>query len=67
MHKKEKVKDTKVSKFSYVIKVAEFYFFENAKDLKRRIITETDIQIVNILFSLAVLNLKKQLKAKLGN
>ena len=47
--KKEKVKDTKVSKFSYVIKVAEFYFFENAKDLKKRIITETDIQIVNIL------------------
>ena len=33
--KKEKVKDTKVSKFSYVIKVAEFYFFENAKDLKK--------------------------------
>ena len=47
--KKEKVKDTKVSKFSYVIKVAEFYFLENAKDLKKRIITETDIQIVNIL------------------
>ena len=47
--KKEKIKNTKVSKFSYVIKVAEFYFFENAKDLKRRIITETDIQIVNIL------------------
>ena len=47
--KKEKVKDTKISKFSYVIKVAEFYFLENAKDLKKRIITETDIQIVNIL------------------
>ena len=47
--KKEKAKDTKVSKFSYEIIVAEFYFFENAKDLKKRIITETDIQIVNIL------------------
>lgn len=46
--KKEKVKDIKVSKFSYVIKVAEFYFLENAKDLKKRIIKETDIQIVNI-------------------
>ena len=47
--KKEKVKNVEVNKFSYVIKVAEFYFFENAKDLKKRIKTETDIQIVNIL------------------
>ena len=47
--KKEKVKDTELSEFSYVIKVAEFYFLENAKDLKERIITESDIQIVNIL------------------
>ena len=45
----EKIKDTKVSKFLYVIKVAEFYFFENAKHLKQRITTETDIQNVNIL------------------
>ena len=47
--KKKKSKDKKVSKFSYVIKVAEFYFFENANDLKKRIIVETDIQVVNIL------------------
>ena len=47
--KKKKSKDKKVSKFSYVIKVAEFYFFENAIDLKKRIIGETDIQVVNIL------------------
>ena len=47
--KKKKSKDKKVSKFSYVIKVAEFYFFENANDLKKRIIGETDIQVVNIL------------------
>ena len=33
--KKKKSKDKKVSKFSYVIKVAEFYFFENAIDLKK--------------------------------
>ena len=47
--KKKKSKDKKDSKFSYVIKVAEFYFFENANDLKKRIIVETDIQVVNIL------------------
>ena len=47
--KKKKLKKTKVSKFSYEIKVAEFYFFENANLLKKRIITETDIQLVNIL------------------
>ena len=46
--KKEKVKDKEVSKFSYMIKVAEFYFFENANVLKKRITEETDIQVVNI-------------------
>ena len=47
--KKKKLKKTKISKFSYEIKVAEFYFFENANLLKKRIITETDIQFVNVL------------------
>jgi len=47
--KKKKLKKSKVSKFSYEIKVAEFYFFENANLLKKRIIKETDIQFVNIL------------------
>jgi len=47
--KKKKLKKTKVSKFSYEIKVAELYFFENANLLKKRIIAETDIQFVNIL------------------
>ena len=49
LEEKKKVKNVEVNKFSYAIKVAEFYFFENAKDLKERIITETDIQIVDIL------------------
>ena len=31
--KKKKVKNIEVNKFSYAIKVAEFYFFENAKDI----------------------------------
>ena len=47
--KKKKLNDTKETKFSYAIKVAEFYFSENANILKKRIIAETDIQIVNIL------------------
>ena len=43
-----KLLNRKVSKFLYTIKVAEFYFFENANVLKKRIIDETDIQVVNI-------------------
>ncbi len=46
---KKKLKDSKTNKFSFSIKLAEFYFIENANDLKKRIIAETDINFVNIL------------------
>ena len=46
---KKKLKDSKTNKFSFSIKLAEFYFIENANHLKKRIIAETDINFVNIL------------------
>tara|TARA_B100001057_G_scaffold466472_1_gene523651 strand:+ start:5506 stop:6258 length:753 start_codon:yes stop_codon:yes gene_type:complete len=47
--KKEQPKTPNVGKFSYTLKVAEFYFLKNAKILLERIKSETDIKIVNIL------------------
>ena len=47
--KKKNTKLAKLSKFSYTIKVADFFFLKNARILKKRIMTETDIDNVNIL------------------
>ena len=47
--KKNQIKIIKNSKFSYVIKVAEFYFIENANALKERITAETNVKFVDIL------------------
>ena len=44
--KKKDIKSTK--KFSYVIKIANFYYEDSAKLVKERIMSETDIKQINI-------------------
>ena len=46
--KKEKKKVINKKKFEYVIKVADFYFHDSAKSLKKRIKNETNISNVRI-------------------
>ena len=46
---KKKLKTTKIFNFSYLIKVVDFYFLENAKTLKKNIKDNTDIKVINIL------------------
>ncbi len=47
--KENKKKDTKsTKKFSYIIKVANFYYKDSAKLVKERIMTETKIKKINI-------------------
>ncbi len=36
-------------KFNYIIKIADFYFNDSAKDMKKRIINETNIERTNII------------------
>ena len=47
--KKKKLKAAKAFNFSYSIKVVDFYFLENAKNLKKNIMDNTDIKIIDIL------------------
>tara|TARA_B100000963_G_C22565436_1_gene643437 strand:- start:344 stop:1102 length:759 start_codon:yes stop_codon:yes gene_type:complete len=47
--KKKQKKFDKVISFSYKISVADLYFLENARILKKRIVSETNISKVNIL------------------
>jgi len=44
---KEK-KEVNIKKFSYTIKIADFYFKESANQMKTRVLTETSIKKVNI-------------------
>ena len=46
---KKKLKSAKTFNFSYSIKVVDFYFLENAKNLKKNIMDNTDIKIIDIL------------------
>ena len=46
---KKKLKSVKTFNFSYSIKVVDFYFLENAKNLKKNIMDNTDIKIIDIL------------------
>ena len=46
--KKEKKEITNIKKFSYVIKIADFYFLDTAKSLKKRILNEITINNVKI-------------------
>ena len=46
-NKKEKSK-VNIKKFSYIIKIADFYFEKSAGQMKKRVLTETSIQKVNI-------------------
>ena len=46
-NKKEK-SEVKAKKFSYTIKIADFYFKESADQMKTRVLTETSIKKINI-------------------
>jgi len=46
-NEKEK-KEVNIKKFSYNIKIADFYFKESAEQMKTRILTETSIKKVNV-------------------
>ena len=46
-NKKEKLK-VNIKKFSYIIKIADFYFEQSAYQMKTRVLTETSIKKVNI-------------------
>jgi len=46
-NKKEKSK-VNIKKFSYIIKIADFYFEKSADQMKTRVLTETSIKKVNI-------------------
>ena len=46
-NKKEKSK-VNIKKFSYIIKIADFYFEKSAYQMKTRVLTETSIKKVNI-------------------
>ena len=46
-NKKEKLK-VNMKKFSYIIKIADFYFEKSADQMKTRVLTETSIKKVNI-------------------
>ena len=46
---KKKLKAAETFNFSYSIKVVDFYFLENAKNLKKNIMDNTDIKIIDIL------------------
>jgi len=46
-NKKEKLKVNMI-KFSYIIKIADFYFEKSADQMKTRVLTETSIKKVNI-------------------
>ena len=45
--KKEKLK-VNIKKFSYIIKIADFYFEKSAAQMKTRVLNETSIKKVNI-------------------
>ncbi len=45
----KKVKpEVNIKKFSYIIKIADFYFEKSANQMKKRVLTETSIKKVNI-------------------
>ena len=46
---KKNLKTKMNTNFVYSIKVVDFYFFENAKLLKKNIMENTDIKVINIL------------------
>jgi hypothetical protein len=46
-NKKEKSK-VNIKKFSYIIKIADFYFEKSADQMKTRVLTETSIKKINI-------------------
>ena len=41
---KKKTKEKQLSKFNYIIKIADFYFIDSAKIMKKRIIDELKIK-----------------------
>ncbi len=45
---KKKTKDKHISQFKYIIKIADFYFIDSAKTMKKRIIDELKIKNVKI-------------------
>ena len=45
---KKKTKDKNISQFKYIIKIADFYFIDSAKTMKKRIIDELKIKNVKI-------------------
>ena len=45
---KKKTKEKQLSKFNYIIKIADFYFIDSAKTMKKRIIGELKIKNVKI-------------------
>ena len=45
---KEKKSEVNTKKFSYIIKIADFYFEKSADQMKTRVLTETSIKKVNI-------------------
>ena len=45
---KKKSKDKSISQFKYIIKIADFYFIDSAKTMKKRIIDELKIKNVKI-------------------
>ena len=48
INNKKKLKDKNISKFKYIIKIADFYFVDSAKTMKKRIIDELKIKNVKI-------------------
>ena len=45
---KKKIKNTNINKFSYIIKIADFYFKDSAKTMINRIKQETSIKKINL-------------------